>query len=185
MNTARKFQTEEFDHLIFIKGGKRSRSTDSMVRNAWLFAYACLWDKQLFSEEEVGKFKKLITEFFEESEFSEDMLIEFCERVILTKRYVARSPYRYVASPTLWLNIRFKHGISGTARWYQAVVIQRATAPEYNIGVNVLAEAVALYTKNPSWVMYVASRKTLIELKQFDLVPVFNSLVTAFHYMND
>jgi hypothetical protein len=120
---------EQIGHLIFIKGGTKLRSTDQMIRNAWLFAQASLWDKQIFSEEEISRFKKLIGEFFEETEFSEEMFIEFCERVVLTKRYIARSAFRYVAPPALWLNIHYKHGISSTEKWLQSVIEQRLTAP--------------------------------------------------------
>ena len=175
---------EEIGHLIFVKGGKRKRSTDQMIRNAWFFAQACLWEGQTFSEEEVESFKKLIEEFFEETEYSEEIFVEFCERVILTKRYVARSHYRYVAKPALWLNIHYKHGISSTEQWHRSVQEQRMTAPEYNLGMNILAVAVAMYTKDPSWGVYVASRNELIRLKQFDLLPVFNSMITAFHFLN-
>lgn len=176
--------TEEIGHLLFIKGGKRTRSTDQMIRNAWLFAQACLWQYQTFTDEEVDRFKELISEFFEETEFSEEMFIEFCERVILTKRYVARSSYRYVAKPALWLNIHYRHGISSTEKWYHSVQEQRISAPEYNLGMNILAVAVSMYTTDPNWAVYQASRNELIRLKQFDLLPVFNSLVTAFHFFN-
>lgn len=188
MTAVKNINTENFEeigHLIFIKGGRKLRSTNQMIRNAWLFAQACLWDKQNFSDEEVEKFKKLIEEFFEETEFSETMFVEFCERVILTKRYIARSAYRYVAPPALWLNIHYKYGISSTENWHQSVAEQRITAPEYNLGMNILAVAVCMYTKDPNWAVYIASRNKLIELKQFDLIPVFNSLVTAFHFFNN
>jgi hypothetical protein len=188
MTAVRKFQPANAHHLRVIKGGKSStkktRSTEHMVANAWLFAQASLWDGQVFTDAEITRFKKLINEFFEEHEFSEDTFVEFCERVILAKRYVARSSFRYIAAPINWLNIHFKYGISGTERWYREVEQQRETAPEYNKGITILSIAVASYTANPTLNVYRSCRSQLIEQKQYDLLPVFNSLVTAFHYLN-
>jgi hypothetical protein len=187
MTAIKKIKTENASHLRVIHGekSKRTRSAEQMVNNAWLFAQASLWDKQIFTDAEIKKFKRLIAEFFEENEFSHDTFIEFCERVILAKRYVARSSYRYIAAPINWLNIHFKYGISGTESWYNEVQEQRETAPEYNKGMNDLAEAVFTYTAKPSLSAYREARKCLIERRQFDLVPVFNSLVTAFHFLNN
>lgn len=186
MTAVRKIQTETISHLRVVKGGrKKERSSDQIISNAWLFAQASLWEGQVFTETEIKKFKKLIAEFFEECEYSDETFIEFCERVILAKRYVSRSQFRYVAAPINWLNIHFKYGISGTAKWYSEVELQRVTAPEYNKGLSFLAQAVVKYTASPSLPVYRACRKRLIELKQYDLLPVFNSLVTAFHYLNN
>jgi hypothetical protein len=185
MKSQKQFPNESVSHLRVVKGGKKKeKPSEHMIKTAWLFAQSSLWERQNFTEDEISKFKKLIREFFEEKTYREGSLIEFCERITIAKRYMERSRFRRIAAPINWLDARSKYGISGTQHRYNEIKKRRETDPEYYKGMRIFAESMLNYVSSASPAVYRDARKKLIEQRQVDLISTLNSIVTAFHYLN-
>jgi hypothetical protein len=171
-----KAETEEnfLTLLSVIRGGGFTPSKfQSHIENFWLFCHAALWNTQSFSGVEKENFKKLIAEYFKNSENLDETFKELVERVCLAKRYVLRHNGRYISKPIDWLNINYKNGLAGTKNWYLNVEQQRAIVPHYNQGISLLAKAVLKYSEGKNILDTMQYCRELIKQKQIDLLQIY------------
>ena len=98
-------------------------------------------DNSEFTPNETKSFKSLLEVYFKDKGFFFYFFVEFCERILLAKRYVARRSGRYVAKPIDYLNIHFKFGIAGTEDWYKQLEQQRKLVPQYTKALRGLPKA--------------------------------------------
>lgn len=183
--TARKLGEEMAETVLQIIYGEKYLSPlkRKRINDFWDFCHAQFWPCQNFTETEKEKFKDLIADHFI-CDDPNQRFVELIERAILAKRYIRRRVGRYIAKPIDWLNINFRFGLSGTARWYQELEEQRLTVPHYNEAVAFLAEAVLSFCKNtnPEEIEHV--RNELIKDKQYDLWNMYNRAIIHFLFIN-
>ena len=175
--------------LRVIRGGKYQNSKiETRVNQFWQFCHACLWNNEQFTEEQTSEFKKLIAEYFtgiKNTREADKTFRELIERVCLAKRYVNRRPYRFISKPIDWLNINYKNGLAGTAKWYSKVEEQRKTVPHYNEGISLLSRAVLAYCDLSSPLVINLHREVLMEEKQTDLLQIFMNTVMHIRYFKN
>ena len=91
----------------------------------WQFAHSVLWNDQPFSKAETALSKHYISEYYEAipaEQFTKTVSAHFsayCQRVLMARKYVDRSPYRYIPRPYIWLDRRNPKGFAGTKKWYE------------------------------------------------------------------
>jgi hypothetical protein len=187
METAKKTNQKASTQLKLqlLKGGLYPRTKkETASENLWLICKAAFWNTQLFTHEEEANFKLLIAEHFKGSRNLDVTFKQLVERVCLVKRYLTRRKGRYISKPIDWLNVNYKNGLSGTAKWYKDVENQRATVPHYNEGIALFAKALLKYADSRNIIDLLNYRRELIELKQHDLVQLYMNSIMHIQYLN-
>jgi hypothetical protein len=152
------------------------------IAGIWHVASITLWPTRAFSDSETEKCKELIAEHFYNGKNHKQNFLDLIERICLVKRYLSRNHHRYVAKPEDWLNIHFRNGLSGTAKWLESVKEQRKTVPTYNEGILSFSKALLNFIVNPDWFSYPSCKQELFEKKQFDLLQILNNTIINFQY---
>jgi hypothetical protein len=98
----------------------------------WQFARNILWGGQSFDEVETKLSKIYIREYYNSIDAEHFHLAapryfsEFCERILMAKRYVDRFSHRYIPHPCIWFNKNNPKGFVGTKSWYQSLQKKRS-----------------------------------------------------------
>jgi hypothetical protein len=103
----------------------------SFTEPAWNIAHTLLWPEQPFSEDETEHAKRYIQSYFDQSANRQLAFSAFCERIILTQKYLSASPSRFVPNPSVWFNPLYQYGFAGTKSWYLSVQKKRDEIPGY------------------------------------------------------
>jgi hypothetical protein len=96
-----------------------------LVDATWDYAHEMLWHNFPFSNEETELAKMYIREYYEGVPAhilaiqASAHFASYCERIAMAKRYVLRSPQRFIPHPCLWLNKNYSKGFAGTRAWYE------------------------------------------------------------------
>ena len=96
-----------------------------LIDATWDFAHSKLWHNFPFSEAETELSKKYIREYYEGvpahilAAQSSAHFASYCERIMMAKQYVLRSPHRFIPHPCIWLNKHYSKGFAGTRAWYE------------------------------------------------------------------
>ncbi len=172
--------------LIPIEQTNKSPKTElsQYVASAWNFAQTLLWKERLFPKEEIESAQAHIQNYFECAKDRKAAFVAFCERVLLTSRYLAANKARFVPLPSIWFNRNYPHGFAGTRSWYQNIQLQRQDIPGYLQHLTVLAEHYRQYAFKPSSKVFNACRKKLIGLNANSLLQHFYNCVIHLNYIN-
>ncbi len=98
---------------------------EMLVDATWQFAHEVLWESKPFNETEVELSKHYIREYYsaiKPEQFTSSVSQHFsayCQRIVMARNYVRRSPYRYIPHPCIWLNRKNPKGFAGTKKWYE------------------------------------------------------------------
>ena len=163
---------------IAITPGQKSKSRkvlpiEKLTNAAWQFAYAALWQEQVFYPKEVDRVKAEINDYFRLSTDQQKAFIALCERVILTNRYLAFEKSRFLPHPSIWFNKNYQYGYAGTLSWYHRMQLKRQEIPTYHEGIQTLAQSYWQYTNKPSNKIFALGRKKLLHLKEYGLIQLF------------
>lgn len=165
----------------------RQTDSDNYFRNlcngAWSFAHTVLWKDQQFSNEELFKAKQSIRDYFELAPDYKKAFIAFCERVILTSRYISADPNRYVPSPSVWFNRNYEHGFAGTRSWLKRVNEKRQQVSGYLKHLTTLAQHYYQYLQRPCEKSFNECREKLIEQNAFSLLQHFYNTIIHYNYI--
>lgn len=148
--------------LRAVKSVSADKNPVRLVNTAWNFACAALWNTIQFSSKEIENAKQQIAALLQ-SDNAEKAFIAFCERVLLARQYVAKSPGRYIPLPSVWLDSNNKLGFAGTQRWHDNIKAIRESVPGYKTGIKALAEAMLELSKDPSAKNYKYWRSYFID----------------------
>ena len=91
----------------------------------WQFAHSVLWNDQPFDYIETELSKHYIREYYEAiptglfNKTAAQHFSAYCQRIMMARNYVDRSPRRYIPRPCLWLDRRYAKGFAGTKKWYE------------------------------------------------------------------
>jgi hypothetical protein len=153
-----------------VQGLRQKASTEILVNNAWLCAYASLWKTAAFSEKEIAKTKALINTCLTAVGDPEKAYGIFCQRVLLTQEYLHRHPNAFVPLPSRWLDRNNLNGFAGTKKWMERLLEQRAALPQFKIELKAFGEALLELSAEPSisnflyWKNYFISYPELLNL---------------------
>ena len=100
----------------------------SMYTNkSWDFAQQILYPKHQFSDQQIHLSKQYIKDYFaliSQSGFKnnvERLFTDFCERILLARKYIDKSPARFIPVPWVWFDKNFTSGFKGTLSWLKKV----------------------------------------------------------------
>lgn len=153
-----------------------------LIEMAWQTAKSAFWNHESFTEKEEQEFRRLISAHFEGNPNYRQQFKDIIERICLAKRYISRKFGRYVPKPSDWLNIHFKYGFAGTAKWLEEVKEQRKTVPHYNKGTATLAEGILKFLDTADNYVVRKYYLRLMEQKQFDLLQIFSNTLFNYQY---
>lgn len=102
---------------------------------------------------------------------------DFCKRVVLAKRYVERSPDRFIPVPSIWFNKHFPHGFCGTLSWLRKVNANKITLSRYMKKLSAFCAVYKQYLNDPNVHNYCVSVRNLEALGDTKLVEYFNNCV--------
>lgn len=164
--------------------GKEKKQTDTtgLTDAAWNFAYTILWYGQQFTNEEIERAKFYLHQYFKEAANKKKAFTAFCERIILTNKYISAQPQRYVPAPSVWLNRHYQHGFAGTKSWYQQVEAKRSKIPGYLKHISIMARHYYLYCFNQSASAFHSCRKKLLALNAKILLQQFCNVIVHYNY---
>ena len=143
-----------------------------------------LWSTRDFTEEQQNTYKRLIAEHFLQSGNADETFKNLVEKVVLAKRYVLEKPYRFIAEPSDWLNIRFFNGLSGAAKWHDALQEQRTHNPAFGESLSVFADAILNYAEERNVLDIVFYRQFFISIKAWDLLQWYMNAVMHYQFIN-
>ncbi|MBL7748766.1 MAG: hypothetical protein JNM19_15115 [Chitinophagaceae bacterium] len=143
-----------------------------LVNTAWLFACAALWNHLQFSAKETANAKQKI-EALLSKEDKEKAFLNFCQRVLLARQYVTKTPGRYIPLPSVWLDDNNKLGFTGTENWYNKINSVRQSLPAYKEEIRAMAEAILELSKEPSSKNYQYWRSYFIDHRSPGLLNLF------------
>ena len=82
--------------IPFLPTGKKAKKVQTTVQNysegAWNFAHTILWAEQTFPKEDLQLATHFICTYFELAKNKKIAFISFCERVMITHRYINSQP---------------------------------------------------------------------------------------------
>jgi hypothetical protein len=157
-----------------LRVANETNSEQRLINSAWNFVYTALWNDTQFSEKEIARAKELITEYLK-SDNIEKAFSSFCQRVLLARHYVTKSPSRYIPLPSVWLDKDNKLGFSGTESWLERVTEVRDSVPGYKTGIKALADAVLEFSKEPTISKYQQWRNYFIDHQSPGLLTLFQA----------
>lgn len=164
-------------------GRKRQAvAIDKLSNAAWNFAHTILWPQQTFSKEDLERTLESIQSYFELATDKKKAFTSFCERIILTDRYVSARTERYVPNPSVWFNRNYEFGFAGTKSWYQRLQLQREEIPGYLQQSSIIASCYLDYSLKPSAKVFTRCRKKLLELKAYKLLQYFYNSIIHLNY---
>lgn len=152
---------------------------------AWHFAHAVLWGQHQFSEEEITAAKACILDYFRETTHTKKAFVAFCERVILTEKYLSADKSRYVPNPSVWLNKNYQHGFAGTKSWYQGIEAKRVEVPGYLKHLTLAATYFLSYVRKPSAEILKSCRNKLLALNAKNVLQHFYNSIVHFNHFSD
>lgn len=181
MTTAATAEQTPKATFTLIPGGKARQ--EPFITATWIIAQSILWNHHQFTEAEISKFKKLITDHYQVQPNTVRCFKDLAERICLARRYVMRYRSRYVARPIDWLNINYGKGLSGTAEWLNRVNEQRTSVPSYEQGIATFAAALMSFVQSPDRFDFINWRKKLIKQQQYELLQLFSICMSNLNYL--
>jgi hypothetical protein len=154
------------------------------VQAAWSFAYTILWQEQQFPKNEIDLARQHIQHYFECATNKKIAFTAFCERILLTNRFLSADRSRFVPLPSIWLNRNYEHGFAGTRSWFQKIQLKRQDVPGYLQHISTIAEQYRQYALKPSAKVFNTCRKKLLELKAYGLLQYFYNSIIHLNYIN-
>lgn len=149
---------------------------------AWEFARCALWPDQHLSFEEIEDAKAYIREYFKAATGKKRPFTALCQRVVLTQKYLRKSPSRYVPKPSVWFNRRYPFGFAGTLPWLYRVEQQRKLVPGYLAHIEALADGYYEYAMKPTKKAYKRCRQELGHYHATTLIELLDATVNAKKY---
>lgn len=186
LNRLKKINPKEQLPFIHIEEGKLFNAIKQvkMTENFFVFCHSMLWSTRDFKEAEQNNLKRLIAEHFKDSSNLDDTFKDLVEKVVLAKRYVLEKPYRFIAEPSEWLNIKFYNGLSGASKWHDALQEQRKITPNFGESLSIFSEAILNYSQQRNVLDIVFYRQILISLKTWDLLQWYMNAVMHYQFIN-
>lgn len=154
-----------------------------LVNAAWNFAKCALWPEQTFTSEEVDATMDYIVEYFRAAPDQKRAFIALIQRIILTQKYVSRSPERSIPMPSVWFNRRYPFGFAGTLNWLRKAEQRRKEVPGYLAHIELLARGYYRYTIQPSKLAINQCRTRLIEHGAHSLLQLFYNTIIHVNYI--
>ena len=153
------------------------------TEQAWTFAESVLYPKNTFTDQQVILSKLYIAEYFSlitKEDFtahSQKLFVNFCERVLLAKKYAEKVPSRFIPVPWKWFDKYFKGGFSGTLAWLKTVHASRKNLKRKYENLTELCGLYSSYLPETTIASYKRIEQELIEKQDTDLLNIYYGCV--------
>ena len=166
-----------------VRGSKNYKSEiEQFTFAAWNFAHTVLWPEQQFCKEDKERALTFIHTYFVQAKDKRKAFIGFCERIVITNKFITGQPTRFVPNPSVWFNFNYEHGFAGTKSWFQQIQAKREDIPDYMKHLTVIAENYLEYIIKPSARVFNKCRKKLLELNARTVLQHFYNCIIHFNY---
>jgi len=185
-NRFKKINPNEQLPFVHVEEGKLFNAIKQVKRTEefFVFCHSMLWSTRDFKENEQNNCKRLIAEHFKGSSNLDETFKDLVEKVVLAKRYVLEKPYRFIAEPQDWLNIKFYNGLTGASKWHEALQEQRKLTPDFGESLTVFSEAILNYSEQRNILDIVFYRHIFISLKAWDLLQWYMNAIMHYQFIN-
>ena len=162
----------------------RQELKSDLVHGAWLMAHSLLWDCKPFTEIEAEMVKDEIEKIILHPSLlvSRDNFVEFCERILLTHKYLKRNESRYLPHPLKWFSPHYEHGYKGTKEWYLDVLNERGLIPVHQFDIKVFAVAFFKFIRFHKGEFYLKGKHALQTHANPDLQQAFDNLILYYQF---
>lgn len=98
----------------------------------------------------------------------------FITRILLVKKYIDRSPDRYVVNPALYFNPNYSNGFTRTKSWHETVKKQQQKNSDYHSHIKILITSWNEYLNNPTIEIYQKHRQKIGKMRNTNLMNLYN-----------
>jgi hypothetical protein len=170
--------------FTIIKGGlfNSNIQLSALTNVAWQVAYTALWNGLVFSDKEIADAKTSINNFILLNGNNDTAYSEFVQRVLLARNYILNNPGKYIPIPTVWLNEDNTMGFAGTKRWFDKLIITRASFPDCKKELPIFAKAILMLHENYSAINFHYWRSYFVEHEEQRLLNLLLSIVANSFY---
>lgn len=166
-----KSRTSFKAHLKILYGGLHP---DRLAKIAWLFAYAALWNNQVYSVKEKQNAVSCI-KLWLESKNPRQRLTQFIQRILIARQNIKFFNLEDLALPSSFFDPDNAGGFNRTNEWWLDVRLIRESSPLYKLNLRDMAEAILAFSACPSpgvfryWKSYFSMKDDPILLNLFQL----------------
>lgn len=152
------------------------------VDMAWDIAHNALYERKYIKDDDVIAAKKFIEQYFlptsqqENPRFAE-MFNRFAVRILLARRWVKKSPVRFIPNPSLYFDPYFEHGFRGTKQWFVAHQEAQKKNKDWNSNLKLFSIIYQVFKKEPTYENYRKGTQRLAKLKDKRLGELFQKCV--------
>ena len=154
-----------------------------LVKAAWQLTNSALWHEQTFPASELKSARKHLRQYFADAPDLQGAFIAFCERVLLSNRYLAGQASRYVPNPSLWLNRAYAFGFTGTRAAHERMHERRKEIKGYQEGITATASHYWRYITAASPKAFTDCRKKLHALREYGLLQIFYNAIIYLNFL--
>lgn len=152
----------------------------SYVLGAWLLSYNALWLNDHLPRAEVYYAQKAI-EIVLKPDGSDDSFLCLIEKLLLSYKLIRNDSSKWIDLPSLWFNPQFSEGLNSFESIYASVIEKRKAVKEYQKGIQVFALCYLQYIKDPSDKILKRCHYKLLQLREYDLLQLWNNVIVHFH----
>lgn len=151
---------------------------------AWLFAKQILYPDQIFANHQVTLSKKYISEYFSlisQKGFKSNvdrLYLDLCERILLARKYIDRSPARFIPVPWKWFDKNFSGGLKGTLDWLKKAKENRKRLKKQYLDLSELCSIYKSYFSELSLHSYKTCESHIKSMNDEELVKLYYGCVS-------
>ena len=155
----------------------------SYTDKAWLFAKQVLYSDKTFEPYQIKLSKHYISEYFElisQKGFKDNverLFFDLCQRILLAKKYIDKSPARFIPVPWTWFDKDFSGGFTGTLPWLKKVRAKRKDLQKQYQDLSQLCKLYTSYASHPTIHSYHAHERSVKEICNEKLTKLYYSCV--------
>lgn len=171
------------NHQVLAENSKQSHIRHLVLSSwAWLISHLYGPDR-FFTDHDKGIAISFLQLYYENNSATASTVnqafYEFCTRVLLARKYILKSPGRFIPNPRIWLDPTFTNGFTGTKDWLIKVKQKQEIDKEYYSNIKLVAQFYKNYTLNPTMESYSSATQRLSKIKNKDYLNLFNEAVLS------
>jgi hypothetical protein len=149
---------------------------------AWKFASVVLWNRQQFTETEIAQVKMKLVLISLTAEKPENILPEFCQRILLAKKMLLAASGAALPLPSVWFDKTNRNGFEATGELMKQLNRHRQSVPAAMPEINALAMAVTAFGKEPTADKFRFWKEQLQLMKAYEMATYFQLFAASWQY---
>lgn len=154
--------------------------THTYVQGGWILSYNVFWLNDHLPRAEVSYAEKAIEKLINPTA-SDSIFLCFIEKLLLSYKLIRNDTSKWIDLPSLWFNPQFSEGFSSLDNIYTAVREKREKVKEYQKGIKVFSRNYLQYIKDPSNKILKRCHYKLLQLREYDLLQLWNNVIIHLH----